>query len=98
MENNQFGMNYTQNSDNNNLLNITKAKAKNDSENSFDKILQAFQNAKNNGLKLEKDYENIGMIKRIMITERDMRYLNSLIDMENHISKSLGIHSLIILK
>ncbi len=59
----QSNNSHQKNTDNN-FKKMVKEKAKDDAKKAFDKILQNYQNAKNNGLILEKDYENIGNIIR----------------------------------
>jgi len=52
------------NNSDDNLQKFEKLRAKSEAKKALDKILQIYQNAKNNGLKIEKNYENIGAVRR----------------------------------
>jgi len=62
--NNPYKVNNPYQNHDNHIKKMVKEKEKDDAQKAFDKILQSYQNSENNGLKLEKNYENIGSIKR----------------------------------
>lgn len=59
----QSNNSHQKNTDNN-FKKMVKEKEKDDAQKAFDKILKDYQNAENNGLNIDKNYENIGAIRR----------------------------------